>query len=210
MSAFRIDPKGHDGGMTLIAAVRHSTGAVIGADSMMTDVNRLLMRSNDVPKIITISEHIVMGTAGSARFNSVLRSFELALWEHFEDMAPSRVIQEFTTRIVRRISDAIPDRTERGSALLVIGHDFYVLDSELGISHLAGEYATLGSGEDFAAGALHGPLSRTLINDVHTDERVHACKGLVTIALEAALAHCYTIRPPWVFAETRVKSQPAQ
>ena len=187
--------------MTCIVAINHESGSVMGCDSYMTDSNRFLTVAKATPKVMNVNKYIAIGTSGTVRFMNVCQSLERPLWDHFEDMAPHVVIQEFTKRIAKRIIETIPSIDDRGYALIVIGREFYSVDKGMGIIHFGHDCATLGSGEEAASGALFGLAMCGQMRERDKEK----CRSLIETALVAAGSIVPTVRDPWVFIETETK-----
>lgn len=177
--------------MTLIVAVRHETGVVLGADSITHEGERLLVRA--VPKLWLASPHIAVGTAGACRFTDV---FRLVKWPSLSGLGTEAVAASLSRDIVPQLRDPSLDVEKRnGWAVVAVDADLFYIGCDLSVTALDEQYTALGSAEMAALGALYamGKYAPT----INARERVIS-------ALEAGRAHISGILPPWVVVDTRI------
>lgn len=170
--------------MTCIAAVSDGARVYLGGDSALSVGDHIYMTAD--PKVYA-REGVVLGFCGTLRFGQLIALTPLPPLRAGAD-ADLWVRRE----VCRALQQAARDRGfELGSdddseAILGVGGQIYVLDPGAVAYRPAGNYAAIGSGAAWAEGSLHTSKGTP--------------RRRLTLALEAAEAHCGSVRRPWVFA----------
>lgn len=170
--------------MTAIVAIAHRGEVILGGDSAVGYGDALITCRQ--PKVWTAAPGVLVGVAGDARACDVVRyrlkvppfdGVDVAAW------AARELADEFASAVkASRSTDSSCDM------LLGIGGEVIVIDGDGGIVRPAGGYAAIGSGGPVALGALHATIGMLQLGP----------RDRVLRALEAAEAHCSSVRRPFV------------
>lgn len=170
--------------MTAIVGVQHHGQVILGGDSAVSygDLSVVCRQ----PKVWVAAPGVLVGVAGDARACDVVRyclqappfdGIDAAAW------AARKLAERF-----REAVKAAHATDSNCDMLLAVGGTLLLLDSDGGVVRPAGGYAAIGSGGTVAMGALHALSAMLRLSP----------RQRVVAALEAAEAHCASVRRPWV------------
>lgn len=177
---------------TCIVAIADRGSVWLGADTMASDDSRKFTMGQK--KLVRLSDDLLVGIAGSIRVKDILAC---------SVSVPPRAESEANDYryLVTALVPEVREKLRAGGALVVdsgveelpdsallIGYrgGVYVIDGDLQVSQLDSGYWAIGSGAEYALGALHASRSQKDI------------RKRITIALEAAAAFCPSVGPPFV------------
>lgn len=171
----------------IVGAVANGT-VVIGGDSMGSNGHSKETRLDE--KVFRHGPFII-GFTTSFRMGQALR-FKLNVPEQPTDMSDYEYMVTLFIDAVRQcLRDAgyakkSNEQEEGGTFLVGYKGQLYSIEGDYQVGIVAGSYQAVGSGADFAKGAMH-----VQPDTIPTDERIRA-------ALAAASAHCVSVGPPFV------------
>jgi ATP-dependent protease HslVU (ClpYQ) peptidase subunit len=172
--------------MTAIVSIEHGGRAHLAGDSAVTlDETRVLQRA---PKVFRRGP-LVVGCAGLTAWESMWRKLEFV-------RQPGRdveawVMGELAETLVKAIGPAGVDDKDECAALVGIAGRVYYVEGDGHPWRPAQSYCAIGSGADYALGSLHTTARRKLLP-----------RYRLTLALQAAAAHCTSVAPPFRFVST--------
>lgn len=176
--------------MTCIAAVVGRRRVVMGGDSIAIAGHEVTLTT--APKVARVGPYLI-GVAGNIRLGAVVH-------HAFKPPKPKDGVHfmatSFTDALRQSLDRAGVSRRQDGaeehdSALLVaVKGRLYRLDADYQVLEQAEGYAVVGSGSPYALGSLHST-------------RGQKAKKRVRLALEAAAAHCASVRGPFVVRRSR-------
>lgn len=186
--------------MTCIVGITDGKKVIIGCDSQTTgnDINDIKNIRKD--KKIFQKNNIIFGVTGSPRFTQILEF----MWcfdaidegqDEFEYLVKTVVPTAMESLEVNKCSDLNNGRLTTDSAMLIgIGNRLFCLYSDFQIGESTKNYASIGSGMEFALGAL------TVLENMNITN-----KQKLEQALEVASFHSSTCSGPYHFMETKEK-----
>lgn len=164
--------------MTCIAARRKPLE--MGGDSAVSEEERIVYTKE--PKIWAVADGFI-GEAGDCLWREALRGIR---W-------PAKLSVEFMRdhlpKIIRHRCQQIDDEID-GECLIAAPCGLWVFETDGAMLELRDPYAAIGSGADFALGALHTGAS-------------------ISKALKAAACHGQGVRPPFTILRAPAKSKAA-
>lgn len=177
--------------MTCIAAIRvEGRGVLLGGDSLGSDGDRGTVFCNK--KVFRLSREVAIGYCGSFRMGQLLEHHLEPPVVHGDERtwAVKKLVPD--VRAVLKDGGFASEDEEAGNRwLLAIRDRLFLVENELAVLEPWEGYLAIGSGQDFALGAMHAlPRARPR-------ERVKA-------GLAAAAAYGLGVGPPFAFVETRV------
>lgn len=177
---------------TCVVGVKTPTGVLLGADSAVSDGD-LTIRTRTSKLIRKGKATVVFGVAGYLRDITLLRSgLELPA---FDSGSPERYVERVMVPALRFLIEDV----EQGAGITIngehsdwvaeilvgVGGELITIDPRMGVLRW-GDYAAIGSGQQYALGALH---------DKSGDPRSRVKRALEA-AGEWARGH---VAPPWRF-----------
>jgi ATP-dependent protease HslVU (ClpYQ) peptidase subunit len=180
--------------MSCIVGMKDSQRVIIGGDSAV--VASSTIQIDTCPKVFRLKiqqDEYLIGHTGSGRIGNVLR--------HAFIPPPFKRHEDLETYMVTRFVDALRKcwrraSFERGAQMLVgfQGHVFWI-EEDYQVGQPMQGYTAIGSGEDYALGALYA--TQFLDPPLDLEKRVR-------IALGAAAEHNVFVRPPFpIICSTR-------
>lgn len=172
--------------MTCIVGIETPTGAYLGADSFIGSTSYVDSKAS--AKVFARNGwHI--GVAGSARFANLLEHiFEWPVAPKGDDMA---AVVRVSVDIAKAASGddlcfsaSTGQRSLESELMLVVGGRIYTSGSNLGVYRSRRGYAAIGSGDQYALGALHATKDQPP-------------RARVLAALRAAASHAPTVAGPF-------------
>lgn len=174
---------------TTIIAARNADTAFIASDSQATFDSGLKL---SCPKIHQITPKVLIGGSGEGKPLQVI--FEMLEIDGVPDYGVERwlitkVIPQIRELLLNSNSISVVDGIERmdSDLLLVIDGEFFIIEGDLSVTKIEGEYAAIGSGSAYALGYLYFAGSRSV--QPFTEDDV---KG----AIEAACEFDSSCSPP--------------
>lgn len=176
--------------MTCIAGIRiEGKGVLLGADSLGSDGDRGSVFKNR--KAFRLSRDVAIGYCGSFRLGQLLEHHLDQPVVHGDERtwAVKTLVPE--VRNVLKDAGFVPDEEGGNRWLLAVRDRLFIVENELAVLEPNECYTAIGSGQDFALGAMHA-LPRA-----NPRQRVKA-------GLAAAAAYGLGVGQPFTFAESRV------
>lgn len=154
--------------MTTVIAVQGPDYAILGADSQITDGDRIVL-SPSTPKIVKVGKYL-LGVRGDARAGDVLMySWKPPLYDGTDPVKfmGKKIIPSIIAAFKANNYDFDKDGAMFGFILAFAGNVFEI-GSDMSISqNIDGIYA-IGSGSDYALGALCAQMPFDDLDDIKT------------------------------------------
>lgn len=183
--------------MTCIVGITDGKKVIIGGDSQATGSD---IKTTMKGKKIFQKNDIIFGVTGSPRYNQILEyiwSFDPINKEEdeFEYLVKTVVPTAMRTLEENKCSDLNNGRLTSDSAMLIgIRNRLFCMYSDFQISESTKNYMAIGSGVEFALGALTVLENMDITNKQKLEQ-----------ALEAASFHSSTCSGPYHFMETNLR-----
>ncbi len=181
--------------MTCIVGLVQGTGVWIGGDSAGSNSSFIMTRKD--PKVFRVGE-MLMGCCGSFRMAQLLRcTFEPPA--HPEEMDVERyLVGPFIDAVRRLFKDggaATSEKEAERGTFFLLGYrgGLYRIEHDYHVGQAADGYDAIGSGSDFALGALHA-LAATRSRLAPPDR--------IRLALEASERSSPSVRGPFIIEQT--------
>lgn len=162
--------------MTCVVALKQDDKIYMGADNCVSDGNGICQIANEPSKLLKIHGALIGFSGISKNQNELLSVCTI------NNLSQATTEDEFANTF-RRVLDNIKDN----SSLILLSKGQSILWVGSGGWFKYNNYYAIGSGYQVALGALH---ANSKTRDPH--KRIEA-------ALEAAAAHCTSVKPPFIF-----------
>lgn len=176
-----------------MAAVAYDGGVALAADSLVHYHEQLAMDTG-TPKIKMITDELAMGVAGKLAVRDLIWCTDIPERDDFHTDVD--FLSAFAAQCRAALSDlSMLGRTDEGvrympgsteCVLAYRGAIYYMSQDFCVVSHTS-PYMAIGSGEQYALGALYGLLG------THSANGKEHADSLVTVAVEAARRFCPTV-----------------
>lgn len=170
--------------MTCIAGIEHAGRVWLAGDSAASSDDGVVIAQR-TPKVWRVGQ-IVVGCCGVAQWEGIWRRISF----------PRPVTRDVDAWVFNELHAAVSgmvgeDDLEDSSALVGIGARLYYVEPDGNASRVGNGYCAVGTGDAVALGSLHTTARRKLLP-----------RYRLTLALQAAAAHCTTVAPPFRFVNT--------
>jgi len=165
--------------MTCVVALRHGKKMYMGADSRIVHDN-FKFTSNNYPKIIKY-DNCAIGYAGNTTPKRVLESLNPVL-------RTQKDVYKFTKKLFEKLKELDGDELET-ELLICTKKAIYMADKYLDCFEM-GNYWAIGSGSEFALGAME------ILNTMGLNP-----KSQIEEALKTASKYCTDVGPPYKVIE---------
>lgn len=175
--------------MTCVVGLKDERGIIIGADSAASDSRMIEIRAES--KVFK-NKQFLIGTCGLVRLNQLIR-FQMIPPDIPDNITLFEYMVTKFSEEVRRIfrEGGINYRENEvdsgGKFLVAVKDKLFRIDSDYSVCELLDTYDCIGSGENYAKGAMYALVNN---NTLSSEDKV-------TAALEAAAKFSRSVLPPW-------------